>query len=191
MDLMGFIDFWKRSILKFDSVMLSFTRETDDDIASIGQVVTTAFGDMKVAELVETIRNSSNFIPELSLVAVENEDVLGHILFSRLVIEAQEQTVPALALAPLAVTPMRQRQGIGSQLVQVGLSQCHELEHRIVVVVGEPHYYGRFGFQRASRFGLQSSLSFPDEVFMVLELKPGTLMGVSGIVRYPAYFEGV
>jgi hypothetical protein len=71
MDLMGFIDFCKRSILKFDSVMLSFTRETDDDIVSIRQVVTTAFGDTKVAELVETIRNSTNFIPELSLVAVE------------------------------------------------------------------------------------------------------------------------
>jgi len=97
--------------------MLSFTRETDDDIVSIRQVVTTAFGDMKVAELVETIRNSTNFIPELSLVAVENGDVLGHILFSRLVIEAQEQTVPALALAPLAVTPMRQRQALSWLLV--------------------------------------------------------------------------
>jgi putative acetyltransferase len=107
MDLIGFIDFCKRYILKFDSVMLSLTRETDYDMVSIPQVVTTSFGDTKVAEL--------------SLVAVENGDVLGHILFSRLVIEAQEQIVPALALAPLAVTPTRQHKGIGSQLVQVGL----------------------------------------------------------------------
>jgi putative acetyltransferase len=171
--------------------MLSFACETNDDLVSIREVVTAAFGQTDEAKLIEVIRNSQNFIPELSIVAVEDGEVLGHILFSAIGIEAQGQIVPALALAPLAVTPNCQRQGIGSQLIQNGLSKCRQLDHSIVVVVGHPHYYGRFGFQKASQFSLHSSISFPDEVFMVLELKPGALSNISGTVRYPAYFEEV
>lgn len=171
--------------------MLSLKSETGDDRASIREVVTMAFGRTSEAELVEAIRNSPNFLPELSLVAGENGEVLGHILFSSIVIESQGQTVPALALAPLAVTPTRQRQGIGSQLVEIGLRQCRELEHSIAVVLGYPGYYKRFGFQTASSFGVDAPFPVPDEVFMVLELKPGALMNVSGIVRYPSYFGTV
>ena len=171
--------------------MLSFARETDDDIATIRAVVTAAFGQTNEAKLVDAIRNSPNFISELSMVAAEDGDVLGHILFSPIVIAAQGQAVPALALAPLAVTPTRQRQGIGSQLVEAGLSKCRELGHGIVVVLGHSHYYPRFGFQRASRFGIHAPFPVPDEVFMVLELKPSALMGVSGTVQYPVYFDGV
>ncbi len=169
--------------------MVNITPETDNLRVKIHQVVTDAFGQIQEAELVDKIRNSPNFIPELSLVALENGDVLGHILFSRIIIEAPQ--IPALALAPLAVTPLHQRQGIGSQLVQVGLSRCRELNHSIVVVVGEPRYYRRFGFQKASQFGLHSSLPIPDEAFMVLELKPSALMKINGNVCYPAYFNEV
>jgi putative acetyltransferase len=171
--------------------MLTFTPETDDDIATIRSLVTAAFGRTSEADLIEAIRASPNFIPELSLVAAEDGNVLGHILFSPIVIESQGGTVPALALAPLAVTPPRQHQGIGTQLVQAGLSKCRELDHGIVVVLGEPHYYGRFGFQTASQFGIQAPFPVPEQVFMVLELKPGALINVSGIVRYPAYFDEV
>lgn len=172
-----------------NTLMLDFASETDNQRANIRSCLVDAFGETKVADLVETIRNSPNFIPELSLVALEKGDVLGHILFSRVVIEAPQ--IPALALAPLAVIPQRQRQGIGSKLVQAGLSKCQELDQTIVLVVGDPHYYRRFGFQTASKFGLQSSLPFPDEVFMALELKPDALMNVSGTVLYPAYFDEV
>lgn len=169
--------------------MLNITPETDNQRAKIRQVITDAFGQTKEAELVEKIRTSPNFIPELSLIALENGDVLGHILFSRINIEAAQ--IPALALAPLAVTPLHQRRGIGTALVQVGLSRCRELDHSIVVVVGDPRYYRRFGFQKASLFGLFSSLPIPDEVFMVLELKPRALMNIQGKVCYPAYFNEV
>lgn len=89
------------------------------------------------------------------------------------------------------MTPLRQHQGIGSQLVQVGLSKCRKSDYSIVVVVGNPRYYRRFGFQKASQFGLHSSLPIPDEAFMVLELKPSALMNMKGIVCYPAYFNEV
>lgn len=171
--------------------MRSFAPETEDDIASIREVIAAAFGQTSEAQLVDAIRNSSNFIPELSIVAAEDGNVLGHILFSPIVIESQGKTVPALALAPLAVTPVRQREGIGSQLVQAGLSKCRELGHSIVVVLGHPHYYSRFGFQTASQFGVQAPFTVPDEAFMVLELQPGALRNITGMVRYPAYFDGV
>lgn len=171
--------------------MLCYASESENTTTGIREVVTAAFGQTSEANLIDTIRHSPNFIPELSIVAVEAGEVLGHILFSPIVIETQPQSVPALALAPLAVTPARQREGIGRQLVQVGLSKCRELGHQIVVVLGHSDYYPSFGFQKASQFGVQAPFPVPDEAFMVLELQPGALMGVSGIVRYPAYFDEV
>lgn len=171
--------------------MLTFCSETNDDIAKIREVVTAAFGQTNEAQLIETIRNSPNFLPELSIVAKENENVLGHILFSPITIEAQREMMGAIALAPIAVTPARQRQGIGTQLVQVGLSKCRDLGHSIVVVLGHPQYYRRFGFQTASKFGVQAPFPVPDEAFMVLELMPDALKNVSGTVRYPTYFNEV
>lgn len=171
--------------------MVSFSQEKNDNIVAIEQVITAAFGQEKEAKLVEAIRNSQNFIPELSIVATEESNLLGHILFSPIVIEAQGRTIPALALAPLAVIPSRQREGIGTQLVQVGLSKCRQLNHSLVIVLGHPSYYQRFGFQTASQFGIRAPFSVPDEAFMVLELKTGTLQGINGLVHYPAYFNEV
>jgi putative acetyltransferase len=167
--------------------MVAFSSETIEDRVGIREVVTAAFGRTIEADLVELIRSSHNFIPELSIVAKENETVIGHILFSSIVIEAQDQNISALTLAPLAVKPRRQREGIGTQLMQIGLSKCRDLGHGIVVLVGHPEYYPRFGFQRASQFGIQAPFTVPDEAFMVLELKPGALRNGGGIVRYPAY----
>ena len=172
-------------------IMISITSETPEDIAAIRDVVTAAFGRPNEANLVEVIRNSPNFIPSLSLVAKEDREVLGHILFSPVVIETQAGNVEAIAPAPLSVTPAHQRRGIGTQLIQAGLTKCRELNHNIVIVLGHPHYYQRFGFQTASKFGIQAPFSVPDEAFMVLELQPGALTNARGIVRYPAYFETV
>lgn len=171
--------------------MLFVLPETKNDVAAIREVITDAFGQMNEAVLVENIRKSPNFIPELSLVMKENDNVLGHILFSPILIVGEQQTTPALALAPLTVTPSRQRQGIGSQLVQAGLSKCRELGHSIVVVLGHPEYYTKFGFQTASKFGVQAPFSVPDEAFMMLELKAGALKNARGMVKYPGYFDEV
>lgn len=171
--------------------MLSFVSEPDADPEAIHQVVTAAFGRPNEAELIAAIRNSPNFIPKLSILAAEDGVVLGHILFSPIIIAAPVQSTPALALAPLAVIPARQRHGIGTQLVQAGLLECRELGHSIIVVLGNPRYYSRFGFQTASKFNIQAPFPVPDEALMMLELEPSALTGVSGTVRYPAYFEEV
>jgi putative acetyltransferase len=132
-----------------------------------------------------------NFITELSLVAVEAGRVVGHILFSPMTIETQEGAVPAVALATLAVRPEFQNQAIGSQLVRDGLDRCSGLGHRIVVVVGHPEYYPRFGFSPARARGLEAPFPVPDDAFLALELAPGALEGVAGTVRYPPPFEEV
>jgi len=163
--------------------------ETAEDHAAIREVNTLAFGREVEARLVENLRRLPDFIPELSLVGIEAGQVVGHILFSPLVIETQEGAVTALALAVLAVRPELQNQGIGSELVRDGLEECRRLGHKTVVVVGHPEYYPRFGFSSARAKGLEAPFPVPDEAFMVLELVPGALDGVGGTVKYPPPFS--
>ena len=168
--------------------MITIRPETAEDYAAIREVNVLAFGREIEAKLVEALRESPDFILELSLVAVEGGRVVGHILFSPLVIETKDGSVPALALGTLAVRPESQNQGIGSKLVREGLERCRSLGHRIGVVIGHPAYYPRFGFSPARARGLEAPFPVPDEAFMVLELVPGALDGVAGIVRYPSPF---
>ena len=169
--------------------MITIRPETAEDYAAIHEVNLLAFGQEIEPRLVEALRRLPDFIPELSLVAAEASQVVGHILFSPFVIETKDGTVPALTLAPLAVRPEFQNQGIGSQLVREGLEECRRLGHSIVVVVGHPEYYPRFGFSPARARGLEAPFPVPDEAFMVLELAPGALDGVAGTVRFPPPFE--
>ena len=163
--------------------------EREADQAAIRALNVRAFGRENEARLVDGLRASTYFIPELSLVAVDASDVVGHILFSRIDIRTAEGVVPALALAPMAVLPAHQRHGIGSALIRRGLGECQRLGQRIVVVVGHPNYYPRFGFTSARAKGLEAP--FPDPVFMVQELTPGALDGVCGMVEYSPAFAAV
>jgi putative acetyltransferase len=168
--------------------MITLRPETIEDYAAIREVNLLAFGRDVEPRLVEALRASPDFIPELSLVAVEAGQVVGHILFSPVAIEMKDGSVPALTLAPLAVRPEFQNQGIGSDLVRRGLEECRRLGHRIVIVVGHAEYYPRFGFSLARAHGLEAPFPVPDEAFMVLELVPGALEGAAGTVRYPPAF---
>jgi putative acetyltransferase len=171
--------------------MIKIQPEKREYDTAIHEINVLAFGLENEARLVENLRKSPDFIPELSLVAVKDKMVVGHILFSRITIQTKIGSFPALALAPMAVHPEFQKQGIGSKLIRQGFARCRKLGHKIVVVVGHPNYYPRFGFTSARAKGLEAPFSVPDEAFMVIEIAPGALNGISGMVIYPPAFEGV
>jgi putative acetyltransferase len=161
------------------------------DHEAISQVHRSAFGQESEAKLVTELRKSKEFLPELSLVAVMDGEIVGHILFSPVIVQCRDRNIHALALAPMAVQPEFQKQGIGSQLIEKGLECCPRLGHQIVIVVGHPGYYPRFGFSSARARGLEAPFPVPDEAFMLVELTQGLLVGVSGMVEYPAPFNQI
>jgi len=140
--------------------------------------------DQTEHELVARLRNSNAFIPELSLVAVKGVEVVGHVLFSRAAIGQSE----TLALAPVSVLPKHQNKGIGGALINEGLKQAKDHGFGSVIVLGHPGYYHKLGFKKASLWGIKAPWDVPDEVFMALELKPGALKEVSGVVSYSSAF---
>jgi putative acetyltransferase len=159
--------------------------ERPADIPGIRAVNLTAFETSMEADLVDVLREQAKLI--VSVVAAEGEAIVGHILFSPVTLMPHPE-LPAIGLAPMAVVPAKQRQGIGSSLIHEGLIQCRRLGFGVVIVLGHAEYYPRFGFTPASRFGLACEYEVPDDVFMVLELDEGILRGKSGTVRYhPAF----
>jgi len=169
--------------------MIQIRPETINDHSAVREVNLLAFGSEDESQLVETLRQSDDFIPELSLVAINNGRVVGHILFSLISIETQKNDVSALARAPMAVRTEFQNHGIGYELVRHGLKECQRLGHKIVVVVGHPAYYPRFGFYSARAKGLEAPFQVSDEAFLVHELIPRALDGISGMVKYPPAFD--
>jgi predicted N-acetyltransferase YhbS/ubiquinone/menaquinone biosynthesis C-methylase UbiE len=163
---------------------VSVRLENAGDLEAVREVNRLAFGREDEARLVDALRAGG--FARLSLVAEEGGRVVGHLLFSDLPIATHQGTVDGLALAPLAVIPARQGQGIGKLLVREGLRLCAERGHRIVVVLGHPSYYPRFGF--SARLAEPLKAPFAGESFMALELVPGALQGVAGAVRYPPPF---
>ena len=163
--------------------------ERPEEQVAIRGVNTLAFGRPNEADLVDTLRERGQ--PLVSLVAEEDGRIVGHIFFSPVIIESDTQAFPAFGLAPMAVLPERQRRGIGSQLVRRGLEECLRIGQPVVVVLGHPTYYPRFGFVPASRKGLYCEYAVPDEAFMVAELLPGILQGRTGVVKYLPEFAEV
>lgn len=159
--------------------------ETPTDIDAIRAVNRLAFGQENEAALVDALRDGG--YSRVSLVAEADGRVVGHILFSALPIVSEAGTIPALALAPMAVLPEFQHLGIGSELVRRGLDVCREQGHRIAVVLGHPHFYPRFGFSSALAARLVSPFG-GGEAFMAVELVPCALDGVSGRVEYAPPF---
>jgi putative acetyltransferase len=161
--------------------------ETPADHDAVREVNRLAFGRDDEARLVDALREGG--FARVSMVAEVDSEVVGHILFSDLPIVTPHGIVEALALAPMAVVPSHQRQGVGSLLAREGLRLCRESGHRIVVVLGHPEFYPRFGFSAGLAERLRSPFSGP--AFMAVELTPGALEGIEGEVRYPPPFEGL
>ena len=137
-----------------------------------------AFGQPDESEIVDALR--ANCQDLLSLVAVDRETIVGHILFS----PADLSGVRGMGLAPMAVRPDRQREGIGSRLVREGLSGLHKQGCPFVIVLGHPGYYPRFGFEPASRYSIRCKWDVPDEAFMILILDAEVMEGVRGTAHY-------
>jgi len=156
--------------------------ETPADAAGVRSVNEEAFGRPEEADIVEALRAAGAVT--LSLVAVEGDDVIGHILFSPVTVETAQGPWPAVGLGPMAVVPRLQGRSVGGALVRAGLDAVRARGVDAVVVLGHATYYPRFGFERASRFGIRWELPCPDEAFMVLELSPGALHDRAGVVRY-------
>ena len=159
--------------------------EEERDRAAVYAVNAAAFETSVEANLVDALRQRAQ--PVISLVAENDQTVVGHILFSPVSL-AGHPNVNIMGLAPMAVAPIHQRKGIGSALVRAGLERCKELGCGAVVVLGHPEYYPRFGFSPSSRFGIGCEYEVPEEVFLVIELQPGYLRGASGTIKYHAAF---
>ncbi|MFL6977304.1 N-acetyltransferase [Bacillus inaquosorum] len=147
------------------------------------------YSDKKEHFLVNKIRKSDAFIPELSLVALNGKEIVGHILLSKIKIVDGDNSVDSLALAPVSVAPEYQRKGIGSQLIHVALKKAKELGYRSVIVLGHKDYYPKFGFKPASLWNIKAPFEVPDEVFMALELSKDSLENVKGVVHYSKAFS--
>ncbi len=169
--------------------MIIIRNETEADAPGVREVNERAFGRADEATLVEALRKNAQ--PQISLVAEMNGQIIGHIFFSPVRIEEEASGFTALGLAPMAVLPELQNQTIGSQLVRRGLDECRNLGHDVVVVLGHPEYYPRFGFVTAKEKGLKCEYDVPDEVFMVAELRDGALAGRQGVVKYRPEFSSV
>jgi len=159
--------------------------EAPRDADAVRSVLTVAFRGNDEAALVGML-HADGFVV-VSLVAVVDEDLVGHVLFSRLTIRTDTAARPGVALAPLAVLPAFERRGIGAALVREGLRRLTDLGETVVIVVGDPAYYTRFGFSTERAHGLRSGYNGP--AFMALELVPRALDSLSGDVVYAPAFD--
>jgi putative acetyltransferase len=159
-------------------------RETmPSDYAAVRALLRQTFPGDEEADLVERLRADGDVLVEL--VQATGVDLRGHILFSRLAIERDDETLAAAALAPVAVLPAFQRKGIGAELIRAGKAHCAALGMKAIVVLGDTDYYPQFGFSAQAAESLQASFSGPH--FMALELSAGALRG-GGNVRYAKAF---
>ncbi len=169
--------------------MITIRYENHEDREAINRVNEFAFGSRDEAILVDTLRASGE--PILSMVALLDDRIVGHILFSPVVIQSVEESFPAIGLGPMAVVPEEQGKGIGTRLVVRGLEECKANGYDIVVVLGHSAYYPRFGFVPSKPYGIRWEQEVPEEVFMVLALEDGALEGKAGIVKYHEAFTAV
>ncbi|GGP12237.1 GNAT family N-acetyltransferase [Oceanobacillus neutriphilus] len=172
-----------------------YRQEQPKDYLKTETLIEQAFRNEEMSDqqehfLVQRIRRSNAFIPELSIVAVNKQDkIIGQILFSKIWIENTEQATESLALAPVSVHPDYQKHGIGSTLVKKGLEKAKESGYHSVIVLGHADYYPRFGFKPASLWRIAAPFDVPDDAFMALELEKNALKKVNGTVQYSEAFS--
>ncbi len=164
--------------------MLTIRHETASDREAVFRVESQAFGRDVEARLVDALRDAGKVL--LSLVAEDDGEIVGHVLFSPMTIDSVSVQHAAVCLGPLAVAPAHQRRGVGGHLLEAGLAELRDAGHDAVFLLGHPTYYPRFGFRPAREFDVH----YEDDrdAFMAIELRPGALDGVSGTARFAAEF---
>ena len=165
--------------------MLSIRPEQPADVAAIYAVQAAAFPSEGEARLVDALRAAGRL--SVSHVAVEDGKVVGHAAFSPVTVA---EATTGVGLGPVAVLPVRQRRGIGERLIRESLHACQRAGFSFVVVLGEPSYYERFGFQPASAWGLVDEYG-GGGAFQALELEPDAIPRGAGLVRYAPEFAAV
>ncbi|WP_288788800.1 N-acetyltransferase [uncultured Elizabethkingia sp.] len=173
-----------------------FRQENKDDYTAVSNVIQRAFENEEMSDhseqyLVERLRNSEAFIPELSIVAEINQKIAGHILLTKIkVVNKENKEFDSLALAPVSVLPEYQGKGLGGKLIETAHKKAKELGFGSVILLGHENYYPRFGYEIAKKYGIKLPFDVPDENCMAIELIKGSLKGVEGTVVYPnAFFE--
>lgn len=168
---------------------VSIRPECASDLEPIRSVNRAAFGREAEAELVDRLRACGEFFSALSLVASdETGRVVGHILLTRAVVETEAGRFAALALGPMAVEPMLQRRGVGGALIREAIRRAVAMGESLVIVLGRPEYYPRFGFERASQWGIRPPFEAPDEAWMALWIGGAAPCQLDGVVRYAEPF---
>jgi putative acetyltransferase len=166
--------------------VIEIREERPEDVAAIRHVLEAAFGCSDEADIVERLRESGKAV--VSVVAECDGQVVGHIMFSPVTIDPEQEDFNGIGLAPVAVLSAFQKRGIGSHLICEGLEQCRKAGYDIVVVLGDHTFYERFGFSRAGDHGLGNEYGV-DEDFMAMELSEGALAQASGTVKYQPEFS--
>ena len=164
---------------------MSIRRASKSDLESVLSVESKAFGNHKEADLVEGLLRDPSAMPLLSLIAINGDNAIGHILFTKVTFEGSDDSVSMVLLAPLAVIPDAQKQGVGGELVKEGLRLLTESGVDLVFVLGHPDYYPRYGFKPAGAHGFEAPYPIPEEhanAWMVQELRPGVIGSVQGKV---------
>ncbi|HEY5593009.1 MAG TPA: N-acetyltransferase [Paludibacter sp.] len=168
-------------------------QEKPADYPAVFELIEEAFRNLEVSNhqeqfFVERLRKSEAFIPELSLVALLENKIVGHIVLSKIKIKNDEKEFQTLILAPVSVLPEFQNWGIGSQLIKAAHQKALELGFKSVILVGHKDYYPRFGYKKAVEFGIKQPFDVPEENNLVIELVEDGLNEITGIVEYPKYF---
>lgn len=177
----------------FITMNITIRKEEKKDFRTVFNLVEKAFekelmSDHKEQELVERLRNSEAFVPELSLVAEIGEQIVGYVLLTKIKIVNEAFETESLAMAPVAVLPEFQGKGVGGRLIESAHEKAKKLGFGSVVLLGHEGYYPRFGYEMAKNYGIRLPFEVPDENCMVIELVENALQHANGTVRYPKEF---
>ena len=172
---------------------MNIRKEEKSDYEQIFKLIEKAFENEEYSDhreqfLVERLRNSDSFVPDLSIVFEMNEMIVGYILLTKIKINHSDFSYDSLALAPVAVLPNYQGNGIGGHLIEFAHKKATELGFESIILLGHPTYYPKFGYRKASDFDIQLPFDVPDENCMAIELVEDALKNVNGMVEYPKEF---